>query len=414
MLDISILNADKVKNKAELLDSNVTVFGKTDGTKLTLIRSKTEWSKNYWDNWVVAYKGNVMYSEEFKSLSTEKVKKSSIGVAQYKVVFDHLEKINNNIKSIKPNTEFMVEFLQNKPTTTRDYKQKHGMVLIGYSSTSYSVTNGKLKSKSPQLKMANREKYAKVLKLDTPLLIYKGKLRNYGTKQGTDEDQYEFIKQKFLGVESAYGEKEEGVVITTNKGKSFKFLQADQHDKTIRFERKMKYRMDQDDENQYWVNIRTYLKPILAKVKGGTLQHQLSELSDIVYNNGELPNHSKKDLLQRQEDAYLTGKSIIIRGLKGNRNALFSGRFSPPTAAHMKIISDAMKKHDGVVLNIVKAAKNDPASNPFPLDIQMKMWKTVFPKLHIQTSTTGNLFTMINKSEYNINTVLAGTDRVKS
>jgi len=94
----------------------------------------------------------------------------------------------------------------------------------------------------------------------------------------------------------------------------------------------------------------------------------------------------------------------------GDNGALFSGRFSPPTKAHMQIISDAFTKYDTVTLNIVKSGKvND--ENPFPLELQVSIWAAVFPQLAIQISKTGYLPAIIEEAVNNIKVVLAGTDR---
>ena len=72
MLDISILNADKIvmdKNKKvdtekahQFLNQNFTVEEKADGTKLTLYRNDRPFNPNdYTKNWIVAYKNQIIW-----------------------------------------------------------------------------------------------------------------------------------------------------------------------------------------------------------------------------------------------------------------------------------------------------------------------------------------------------------------
>lgn len=418
MLDVSIKGIEKVFNDSnkiqKLLDTNVEVTEKYDGTKLTLVRNEKPWSSNFSENWIVAFKGNILYPEEYVAASTSKIKKSSIGTSQYKLVFDHLRKIHSNTKAVPTNTEFFIEYIMDKPTLTRDYQVKHGMILLAHSPTKYIENNGRLKTNSPKFITKNLDKISKMLKIPTPRVIHKGKLGDMVKgKFSTPESHLAEIRRTLLNLDSEFGGKTEGSVIKMPNGDLYKFLQDDQHDKEVRQAKKERYQMDKGKESKYWDEIRAYLTPIIKTIPVGDFKHALRELSTKIYKLKSVPiKHEKKELINIQDDMMLTGKNILMRKLQGNNNALFSGRFSPPTKAHIKIVEDAMKKYDGVVLNIVKATKAD-AKNPFPLDLQIKMWKSVFPKLKIQTSQTGNLITIIRKSDDNINVVLAGTDRVK-
>ena len=164
MLDISIKDISKefdtTKKIQKLLDTNVNIFEKYDGTKLTIVRNDKPFSKNYEDNWIVAFKGNVMYPEEFKNV---KGVSRSIGTSQYGIVHKHLKNIHSKTKSIPLNTEFFIEFIMDKPTLTRDYRHKHGMIMLAWSPTKFSVNNGKLKTQSSQFNVRGREKFAKAM-----------------------------------------------------------------------------------------------------------------------------------------------------------------------------------------------------------------------------------------------------------
>jgi nicotinamide mononucleotide adenylyltransferase len=83
------------------------------------------------------------------------------------------------------------------------------------------------------------------------------------------------------------------------------------------------------------------------------------------------------------------------------------------TIAHYNIIANALKQFDGVVINLVKAKVDE--RNPFPVELQIKMLQACFgDSIDIMTSSTGNIVTILNKSDKVISTVLAGTDRVQN
>jgi len=419
MMDISIKDISKdfdtTKKIQKLLDTKVTIFEKYDGTKLTLVRNDAKWSPNYEDNWIVAFKGNILYPEEFGGIkATNQIVKSSIGTSQYALIHKHLKKVHSKTKDIPTNTEFFIEYLMNKPTLTRDYTHKHGMILLAWSPTRFSVTNGKLKTVSSQFNVKNREKFAKELGLNVPRVLYDKKpLGGFVTGSfDTPEQKLLAIKEKLLAIDSEFGGKTEGVVIQLlPNGGIYKFLQNDQHDDLVRSDKKSRYKMSQEEESKYYESIRKIVEPMVDKVDKKDLKTSLGILSHEIYSMKNLPKHDKKEPINVQDDMFLTAKTSLIKRMEGNNGALFSGRFSPPTKAHIAIIEDALKKYDTVTLNIVKSGKLDE-KNPFPYDLQEKIWRSVFPKLTIQSTNTGNLITALKKAENNINVVLTGTDRL--
>ena len=73
MLDISIKALDKsITSKKKAIDfikKHVRVVEKIDGTKLTLIRNDEPFDPDdYTKNWIVSYKGRIIYPTEFKGL----------------------------------------------------------------------------------------------------------------------------------------------------------------------------------------------------------------------------------------------------------------------------------------------------------------------------------------------------------
>jgi hypothetical protein len=79
-MDISIKNLKKyifepkteslrLKRANEILSQNMVITEKVDGTKLTLVRTQQVDKADYTKNWVVAYKGTVLYAKEFAHLN---------------------------------------------------------------------------------------------------------------------------------------------------------------------------------------------------------------------------------------------------------------------------------------------------------------------------------------------------------
>jgi hypothetical protein len=285
--NLPIENADKVDNKELWLLDTYTVSEKIDGIKLILFRNSEKWVDDYSKNWIVSYKHQILYGNEFKSVDRDKTKKYSVGISQYAFIFDHLESVHKKTKSIPPNTEIFCEFVQNKLTTTRDYKNKHGIFIIGYAPASYEVAGGMLKTKRKHgyiLNGAILEKYAAKLSLKLPPVLFEGSLGSvdditkgiantalkkiWNNNESDYESQpYETVKKTFLELDSSLGGKSEGVVLINSDGKKFKFVQSDQYNKSVRYARKVPYQSDNPDiESQYWGKIKTVSNNILKEM----------------------------------------------------------------------------------------------------------------------------------------------------
>ena len=179
-------------------------------------------------------------------------------MSQYRLVHEHLKKNHKNYRQIPKNTEFFVEFLMRKATLTRDYENKHSMILIGYSHNAKidQQTEFRFYTKETNLEQKQNEHYAELLGIDGSEVVFEGKIDSYKnfhanatstilkssiTKEKSLIERhfkklewgelYELVKKIFLGVSSKYGGKTEGVVIKDNRAKKvYKFLQSDQHD----------------------------------------------------------------------------------------------------------------------------------------------------------------------------------------
>lgn len=272
MLDISIENADKVKDKLEFLKNYFKIEEKFDGTKLSIFRNDTPWDIDYNKNWVISFKNQILYSDEFENIDREHVKNYSVGISQYAFIHDHLKRIHHKTKEIKKNTEFFIEFIQNKLTTTRDYKNKHGLYLIASSPATSVIESGIIKTKPQGFFQDNNDEYSKVLDLNVPPIIFEGTLDSIDNitkgiklddlkhrwntyKVDYENYPYETVKKLFLSFDSTLGGTPEGVVLYANDGNLYKFVQEDQYSKEVRFLKRDKYQADNETENLYWAKI---------------------------------------------------------------------------------------------------------------------------------------------------------------
>lgn len=430
-LDISIQSADKYltsqKKIEELLTSEVEIEHKTDGIKLTVVKINNEGTlKDY----IFAYKGNILYSTEFDYMPLSKVRRESVGAAQFKMVFEHFNKLDKN--SIPVNTELFIEFLMKKPTLSSSYSVNHKMVLIGYSKCTFTDKFGMLKTKPAGFNIEKRSLYAKELKIDAPQLLFKGILGYAGTfEKGIEHDlvQAEYntvknslkwddstlllndLKNLFLAVESKYGGKEEGVVIKYN-GKLIKFQQEYQLDQDARFVNKQKYREDNIlDETNYWKMVNLEALKIVEgmNIKSRKLEDLLEELSRIIKSLKLEIKHSKKTDANIKDDIQLNTKALIIKNMRGNNNALFLGKFRVFQNMHYNIIKKAMKLYDNVTVALVTSSDTKETKL-----LRKKMLLKAFPGLTIIESSNGNLVRLLQQNPHNTKVVLAGSDRVQS
>lgn len=431
-LDISIQAAGKwltnEKKIEEFLSSEVTVEHKTDGVKLTIIKKDDKGNMN---DYIFAYKGNVLYSSEFDYQPNTKVKKESIGASQFKTVFQHFSKLGKN--SIPVGTELFVEFLMSKPTLSSNYSTKHKMVLIGHSKSAWEEKFGKLKTKPQGMDTSKRDDYAKQLKIDVPQLLFKGVMGGPSTFESgiiapvlkkefsqakntmtwdNPEILLDDIRQLFLAIESKYGGQEEGVVLKYN-GRLLKWQQEYQLDQAARAAIKMKYKEDDfDAEGQYWKNVTAEAMKIANSfvVKSRKLDDLMQELSQVMKRLKLDFTHSKKTQAMIKDDIQLTAKTQIIKQMRGNNNALILGKFRVVSKeGHAKLFKRAQTLYDNLVICIVTSKDTKDTK-----DLREKMVRKVAPNAEIIHATNGNLPRILQSAPININVVYAGSDRVGS
>jgi cytidyltransferase-like protein len=181
-------------------------------------------------------------------------------------------------------------------------------------------------------------------------------------------------------------------------------------------EKKLRYKMSIEAETQYFKLINEIADNVIKGIDcTKEYKKTISNLNKNVFEviKTEYPDHSKKTELNIRDDIFLSSKLKLMRFLPGNNNALFLGRFQPPTKMHIQIIEDALKSFDNIVIAIVKGKKSEKSLNPFPFELQKKMFTDKFPNVEILQVGSGNIFGIISKVEHNINSILAGSDRVE-
>ena len=426
-LDISILSASKViKTKSDiesLLNTEVEIEHKTDGTKLTVLHINDNGDLN---DWIIAYKNQIMYSEEFSFQDSKQIIQKSIGISQYKLVLDHFSNLGKT--GLPINTEFAIEFLQRKPTLSSNYTNPHHLVLIGYSQCSYDeneIKFGTLKTNSKIMETENRDEYAKLLQVDVPNKLFKGYLKDFknGILSNSLRDVYnkniedfnsedpevlwKAITKTLLEVESVYGGKEEGVVIKYDD-KIIKVQQEYQLDQNARRLIKQKYMEENpEDEDLYWKEVINASREIASKITRGPINLRLKKLSELLEKTDFNISHSKKNELQIKDDIHHNAKILILKALKGNNGCLILGKFRVLTNGHCNVINKALKEYDKVLVCLV-SSKDTKATR----DLRYKMLEKTFKnKIEIIEHNSGNILGMLSKSPFNINTVFCGSDR---
>lgn len=432
-LDISILAANKFLNSSKKLEwffnTPVEIEAKTDGVKVTALKIADDGDLS---DWIIAYKGHILYSEEFNYNSDDNIKKSSIGSSQFKIVLDHFKSLGKT--SIPVGTELQLEYLMRKPTLSSNYERPHGIVLIGYSKSTHTAEFGILKTKNSGMKTEKRDVYAKELKLNVPLKIFDGvmsskeefergilakdlKIAFSKFKEFFDfsdyTDTYNRLSSLLLGIPSVFGGKEEGVVLKFSDGKILKIQQDYQLDQVKRAEIKNKWKeSDESSENQYWENVKGSAYDIFYKIdKQKSLSDMLSQMSSLLKRYELNYSHSKKNETIIKDDIELNVKTLILKSLKGNNGCLVLGKFRVLTKAHFNLIKLATKEFDKVLVCLV-SSKDTAKTESLRMRMLEVALKQFGNKVQIVKSSNGNLLRIISNSDFNINAVYAGSDRV--
>lgn len=407
------LTPNTQRKKAEYIISKRMIGQeKIDGTKLTLVRTDND-SNIYSENWVVSYKNNVLYSEEFDNLSSEdidRIKQSATGISQYALVFDHLKRINDKVKSVPKNTEFSIEFAQKKETLTRTYKSTGTLFLRTYAHTEYYVKNGKLVSipsneETDVSKISRMASFLEIESFPTWINGYINSQQNSNKAIVNDSLRSNFlgmiinwsdptdILNKFstavLNTNSVLGGKPEGIVLQLEDGELFKIVQEDQYDKETRYTKKQEFRADEEFETKYFQKIRGLVRQIFESINMESPTPQIMSqfvkvLTKIKPSIEGKIQHPKKNIDQIVDDLHETAKLIInkikLLGKDTQTISLIPIAGKPFHIGHWKLIEIASQNNDRVVVYLsVKDRKRSKEIFVSGKD-SMLLWKNIYLK----------------------------------
>lgn len=427
MIDVSIQSAEKYltsdKKLKEFLESPVKIYEKLDGIKINLYHIDNTGIPE--KDWVVGYKGNIIYSSEFEYLSDIQIKNSSISGSQFKFIFDYLKKVDS--KSIPVNYEFFTEYLMRKPSLLSNYKYNHRLVLLACSPSKIDIAMGKVRSKG-NFDISRRDEFAKLLKVDTPPIVFDGILRLFesGCKSKELLSIYNANKHLLTGelsdvsvftdillkLDSKYGNTPEGFVLDFGD-KILKVQQSYQLDKDIRADKRNDFKMSDEEEKRYQDYVRLSSLNIINKLKRPFREVDLPNILKEVANElkilKDIPEHKKKNKTQILDDIQSNCKRIVIKQLTGNKFFLFLGKFRILTKAHYNTIKEGLKTHNGGVVCLITGSKTK-----FSRDLRYKMLQTCFPDIRIVEHSSANIFRILQDIPVNISSVLCGTDRVNA
>jgi hypothetical protein len=416
MLDISIKELRKVmtssKKAADFIRKHIIVVEKVDGTKLTLIRNNEKFDPNdYTKNWLVAYKGNVIYPTEFEGLTgcEKEIKSSALGTSQYKFVHDHLRKVHPGTVSIPKGTEFFVEFVQNKPTVTRDYAKKHGMFLVGFGPSNFADVGGQLLSTGTFIDDPGKlEAYRETLQLGAFPVVFEGSLSSREAiyegiteshdydpklKEAFDEalsatdfsDPLSIVgaaNEAFSRLQSTLGGQAEGVVIKVggdeiSQQQLYKILAADQHSKEARASKQQRYRGSPEEETMYWNDINSVVDELLDEVPRGEPEEMLHQLSRSIYAMKEVSaSHPVKTNLNKQEDVLLTAKLRLLGtgSHRAKKIALVPMAAKPYHTGHDALIRAAINDGNDSVIVLVSTGGREKIN----FSDMVPLWRDIY------------------------------------
>ena len=432
---------DRAKAQAFIDDPAAKIVEKIDGTKLTLLRRNNPFDPNdYTKNWYIAYKGNIIYPGEARGLAAreEDVRASSSGTAQYSLVHSHLARVHPNTQSIPPGTEFFLEFVQRKPTISREYPQKHGIFLTLYGTSRYKATGTHLVTNiTPENGQPRLEEYARALGVNMYPTLFEGSLASLGGLRDGIRNrviQNRYTKM-FDRLRDAYDDKSvdrplkivdaiydmfsdyqttlstdadispegeypaaEGSVFSSSATQAlYKALRFDQHDVEHRQAIKQKFRAGTREEEQtYWDGIIAIAREIASEhapgqrrnVPEAELNQVFEDIHQECYFDSAISNRlgaltHPKSLIQRQEDLFLTTKTNVMKRLEiGTQNGISIGIFvvagKPVHEGHWQMIGRAARECDEALIITSTSGRDE-----LPPGVMIDAWKAVLePQFH--------------------------------
>lgn len=416
------LNSDL--RKKQFLNSECLIEQKLDGVKIRLIRISD--TGDFKKDWVVSYKDYIQYPDEFDYAPNTKVKQSK-SYSQIKVIFNHLEhlyKLNTDFSQIPINTEFFIMFLCNHDRQQTKYKLTHKLVLIGYANTEYQLNYGRILSNPKDFRVLKRDLYAKILKLDTPRILFAGYLNNFEKSLLDPEVEKQYLQIKnllnlnyiddyiskiqelFLSINSKYGGAEKGFIVIQN-GLYFKVLKSEPSINIVK------------PDLEYNKFIRLNALNLISNInlfnqdEFNTILKQVADnLRKLKFKDSLKSLKQNKTDLDVKDDIHNEYKKILIKRIKNNNNFLFIGKFRIFTKAHYEIIKQSLKDYDNGVICII-----NPSSDKHTFELRKLAIQKCFgdnKNITIISHNSGYLNTILEKCDFiqkNINTIIAGTNK---
>ena len=405
-------------------------------TKLQLFLKPTAKGKGL-ENWIVSYKGQILYSEEFEHNTIEQ-SKTSIGSSQFRFIFDTLKEVNTD--DLPKGYQFFCEYLIKKPTLMSNYVDLYKMILLSYGKSNCKEVNGRLHCDNNEFTYdEKRPLYAKILNAEIPPVVFSGKLypfenlleglksdeiksvieenlnKNLNTLEDKLEDKKEYLENVlnlFLKAESKFGGKPEGYVVHY-KDKLYKFQQTYQLDKVARNKIKSLYRDEPENEAIYWSQIKTLSNNLIDSVKNfDDLKSALKEISKTI-KNIEIPQHSKKNSATIKDDLMLTTKIEILRKLTP-KTGLIIGKMRIFTKAHFQLIKDALKENQFVIIALSVARGKDKTFK-IRKDFILDCFKDDAERLEIIGTANGFIPTILGRAVFGmgVDKIYTGSDRIE-
>ena len=432
-MDISIKQLSKILKTEEdikkFLSSNIKIEEKLDGVKVQIYLKSDAKGKGL-DNWIVSYKGHILYPEEFEHNSPEE-SKISIGSSQFRFIFDNLKDINTD--KLPKGYQFFFEYLIKKPTLMSNYTDLHKLILLSYGPSKCKDINGKMICDNNEFSYdKKRPLYAKIFNAEIPPVVFEGKLypienllkgiksdkikevikNNFDLLKTNDiVEYYKNLINLFLEAESQFGGKPEGYVVYYN-GELYKFQQEYQLDKEARNAIKNMYKDDPDKETLYWAQIKTIANNLIDKIKDfKDLRKALNQISKLIQNI-ELPDHSKKNKASIKDDLMLTAKLEILRKLSPE-TGLIIGKIRILTKAHYKLIKMALQENEFLIIALSVARGKDKT-----FEIRKNFILNCFEKdkdrIEIIGTSNGFIPSILSRSIFGlgVNKIYAGSDRI--
>lgn len=403
-LDIAIQSGETYLSsdarKEEFLTSNLTVEHKPQGVKITLLKKdNTGIAEN---DWIVANEGTIIYPNEHLYESKTSIRKNSINNSQFILVWEQLRKLRK--VNIPLGTELFVEFLDR--TTT--YTEKHKMVLMGYTNSSYEEKQGKLITNPNLLETDLRETYAKELNIDCPQVLFEGILDQNsfanGIKNKDLKDSYrksniwdkeniiENITSMMLDIDSKYGGPENGIVIKYNES-IIKFINKKPDNSILE---SVKYKTEISKLSDL---ISEDIQKVIKKDKIQDISEVLTILSDRL-KDMKIDSSIGKSRVEILEDIQKRSRESLAKIMPGNNGILLVTKMKILTTEHWQIIKDAMIKYDTVTVALLSSTDTRGTKK-----LRNLILEASFPDLEVINSSSSNIKYLTEKSLNSINKV---------